>query len=45
VRTRPPEHWPPKAGIPEPPFRAFSAYDGDGRLLERVDPAAARNRG
>jgi hypothetical protein len=39
VRTRPPEHWPPKTGIPEPPVRAFSAYDAHGRLLERFGPA------
>lgn len=36
VRTRPPEDWPPKVGIPELPFRAFSAYDARGRLLERL---------
>jgi hypothetical protein len=38
VRTRPPEHWPPKVGVPKPPFRAFSAYDAEGRLLERFGP-------
>jgi hypothetical protein len=27
--------------VPEPPFRAFSAYDAQGRLLERFDPATA----
>jgi hypothetical protein len=36
VRTRPPGGWPPKIGIPEAPFRAFSAYDARGRLLERL---------
>jgi hypothetical protein len=41
ARTRPPEHWPPKIGIPEPPVRAFSAYDEKGGLLERFAPAAA----
>jgi hypothetical protein len=41
VRTRPPEYGAPKAGIPELPFRAFSAYDPRGRLLERFGPAAA----
>jgi hypothetical protein len=30
-----------KAEIPEPPVRAFSAYDAGGRLLERFSPAAA----
>lgn len=38
VRTRPPDHRAPKPGIPELPFRAFSAYDADGRLLERFGP-------
>jgi hypothetical protein len=41
VRTRPPEGWPPKVGIPEIPVRAFSAYDARGRLLERLSPGAA----
>jgi hypothetical protein len=41
VRTHPPEGWPPKVGTPEPPFRAFSAYDARGRLLERFGPATA----
>jgi hypothetical protein len=41
VRTRPPEGWPPKVGIPEIPVRAFSAYDARGRLLERFGPADA----
>jgi hypothetical protein len=41
VRTRPPEGWPPKVGIPELPVRAFSAYDARGRLLERLSPPAA----
>jgi hypothetical protein len=41
VRTRPPEDWPSKRGIPEPPFRAFSAYDAEGRLLERFGPGTA----
>ena len=36
VRTRPPEFHPPDA-----PFRAFSAYDAHGRLLERFGPATA----
>jgi hypothetical protein len=36
-------HWDSASGleIPEPPFRAFSAYDGRGRLLERFDAATA----
>jgi hypothetical protein len=38
VRTRPPEGWPPEVGIPEIPVRAFSAFDADGRLLERFGP-------
>jgi hypothetical protein len=38
VRTRPPGGWPPKVGIPGAPFRAFSAYDARGRLLERFGP-------
>jgi len=36
VRTRPPEDGAPKVGIPEPPLRAFRAYDAHGRLLERL---------
>ncbi len=39
VRTRPPENGAPKVGAPEPPFRAFRAYDADGRLLERFGPS------
>jgi hypothetical protein len=39
VRARPPEGWPPKVGIPGAPFLAFSAYDAQGRLLERFGPA------
>jgi hypothetical protein len=35
VRARPPED-PPEVGVP--PFRAFSAYDAQGRLLERFGP-------
>ncbi len=42
VRTRPPEDGAPKVGIPEPPLRAFRAYDAHGRLLERFGPAAAQ---
>jgi hypothetical protein len=39
VRTRPPEGWPPKVGnFTGAPFRAFSAYDARGRLLERFGP-------
>jgi hypothetical protein len=41
VQTRPPEYGAPKVEIPEPPVRAFSAYDARGRLLERLSPAAA----
>jgi hypothetical protein len=41
VRTHPPESGAPKRGTPEPPFRAFSAYDAHGRLLERFGPGAA----
>jgi hypothetical protein len=41
VRTRPPKYGAPKVGIPEVPFRAFSAYDPRGRLLERFGPATA----
>jgi hypothetical protein len=37
VQTR----WDSASGleVPEPPFRAFSAYDAHGGLLERFDPA------
>lgn len=36
-------HWDSasKVEVPEPPFRAFSAYDARGRLLERFDAATA----
>jgi hypothetical protein len=38
VRARPPEDGARKAAIPESPVRAFSAYDAQGRLLERFGP-------
>jgi hypothetical protein len=38
VRARPPEDGARKAKIPESPVRAFSAYDAQGRLLERFGP-------
>lgn len=42
LQIRPPDpHGASKLQTPEPPFRAFSAYDARGRLLERFDPATA----
>jgi hypothetical protein len=38
VRTRPPKNWPANPKTPESPIRAFSAYDGRDRLLERFGP-------
>jgi hypothetical protein len=44
VRTRPPEDGAPNLGIPAPPLRAFTAYDAQGRLLERFGPWASASR-